>query len=53
MDENILKNHFEEQGLVSLEDIDKLVKPLTKIKNVSFDEDGKFIDNTLIDFLKE
>lgn len=49
----MLKNHFEEQGLVSLEDIDKLVKPLTKIKNVSFDEDGKFIDNTLIDFLKE
>jgi hypothetical protein len=38
---------------MTLEDIDKLVKPLTKIENVSFDEDGKFIDYTLIDFLKE
>ena len=53
MDKDILKNHFEEQGLVSLEDIDRLVKPLTKIENVSFDEDGKFIDETLIDFLKK
>lgn len=39
--------------ILTTENIDELIKPLTKVENESFDEDGKFIDNTLIDFLKE